>query len=1217
MAGAGGQVSGMEKRGPGSVYGAICLLLLLTLGAACLIILQRSLHSLPRAPRLQVDDSLPNVAVTLANHGRYGFLASPEQAPTGADRTHAFFNYGPLYYYVAAALTWLLGPSLTLYRMLHPLGLVFIVAVSVWTFRRVSLVGSAALAAAILQMYWQSAWAMARPDIMVSVCAALMFAFAARAMERGGWMNWAAMGFFAVSAATSHPIAAAVVPSAGLAWLWHTLATRREDAAGFWARTRRSLVALASGGLAGALVFLCAIQFRVRDLLSLGGGRMHQLGSSFAKNLAQHFRVAWGDLSGVEACAIAMAFGATTLLLIASSRLPMQRRKHVAAFLAAPVITAFAYSLSIGFYGDYHTGYVILCQVAVAWSAGAFLALATGWMSARTGSRRFDAAAMLAAGAIFIVMDVHWEVGVYPWDLRTAGYIDHVSYVREVTSLLPERASAGGSLYFGLEAGDRTDLVQFLDILPAAHDFRRGRTDHARPDFLVLSPYEVTDGFERDAKGRPPLIEDVRRLFPASNYRLTDLVYAPPYGTTHIYSRTSEAGGPPGVSVNDGVARQWSRALGPPLGTTFEPAAPATAYIRTSSTTPPNRALTTKKADLPAGFYLIETTLDGVGAEESGFIAATPGSYFWWPGYVGFSPSFATYWEGQGKVFLLVDHFGGPLYISRFATFYKSQHEGKFGFDVASVRRVEVLQNGPERVQALPLPDWSKWKVVNPAIQAMPDANGRVRLMGNVQPKSDLIESPPIAVPPHSALTLIVPTTTAYGAVTVSIRGNALLPTAVTMPARVVFDTGRASQVLISVSAADLKFEGGLDVSLGTASLVPGALPASGASGATDFTLETQAPLPDGASTLFDLDAHARPAPDFLVLSRHETDADFLRAAMGRDTSLESFGKTFDSVRYRPVHLVYAPSHGMARDYARVRDADDSRIAPTVAVNDGVSRQWSRHAGEPIAVQFEPAAPVHVSIAQGSSDIEVEARASLAAELPAGFFLIEAGLDKGEGSDFVAATPGRYLRWTGGVNDLALPVAPVLPYEDRVFLLVDHLGGKLYLSLFGKKGGGTPKLEAISVRPVPVLRNGGDRVAPIPAPAWSAWKTASPGVSLQPEDGGGAQLTGPAQAAGAILLRSAPFAVPAHTKLVLTLPADAESGTVRIGSTDAPGRSLFDSGAQTQAVITLVNGNSRNGTPIAIHLGRISLEPVAPKGLYVDSLMACRSFVAPKSPDCK
>jgi len=233
--------------------------------AGCAVVLHKSFRFVDKGPLLGVDDALPNVAITLAERGRYGDLGSPTQGPYDVDRTHAFFNYGPLYFYVAAALTWLIGPSFIAFRMLHPLGLVAIVGASFLVWRRYSVIGSAVLAAGILHIYLHAHWPMARPDIMVSICAVSMFVAASRAVERGGWLAWFATGFFAGAAVSCHQIAASVALAAGVIWVWSVLVERRKQIPRSWRPEAASLLALISGGALAALIYLHAIDFRLRD----------------------------------------------------------------------------------------------------------------------------------------------------------------------------------------------------------------------------------------------------------------------------------------------------------------------------------------------------------------------------------------------------------------------------------------------------------------------------------------------------------------------------------------------------------------------------------------------------------------------------------------------------------------------------------------------------------------------------------------------------------------------------------------------------------------------------------------------------------------------------------------------------------------------------------------------------------------------------------------
>ena len=101
----------------------------MSIGAYGLLIVHDFSNYIDRYPYLAVDDALVNVAFAMAKEGRYGFLASPMQAPGDWLRHHGFFNYGPWYFYFGAFLIWLFGYSLALVRSIHLLVLVAIIVV--------------------------------------------------------------------------------------------------------------------------------------------------------------------------------------------------------------------------------------------------------------------------------------------------------------------------------------------------------------------------------------------------------------------------------------------------------------------------------------------------------------------------------------------------------------------------------------------------------------------------------------------------------------------------------------------------------------------------------------------------------------------------------------------------------------------------------------------------------------------------------------------------------------------------------------------------------------------------------------------------------------------------------------------------------------------------------------------------------------------------------
>lgn len=806
-------------------------ILLLVIAAACVIILRKSFLFIDVAPFMNPDDSIPNVAVSLAEHGRYGFLSSPTQGLHDVDRTHAFFNYGPLYFYVAAALTWLIGPSLRLYRMLHPAGLVCIVLASVWVFRRISLLGTALLALMIFDIYLTSQWPLARPDIMVSVCVAFMLIFAARAIHDSGWLNWFAMGFFATSSVTTHQIAAAMIPAAGVIWAWSVIATRKEAATSARRNEAGSFVALFLGGAAAVLLYLVAIDFRLKDLWILGTAGMKIQPTPYLESLHRFFDYAWLSWAQNLRRLLEVAFCMAFLLAIAGWFLPKLLRRRVLAFVMPPVVASLLYQLSLGFYGNQHTGYVILSQVTTCWAVAAMFAVVIASVRDHAGGRgrALELAATAVTVWILVGAQASWTRTPSMWQIRAVGNADISDYVRQVVAPLPERAAVWGSLYFGLDAGDRTDLVQFGQMLPVLRDdFSPEQRAELAPDFLALSSYELDSDSIRSIAGYDTTLETFGKLFPSVRYQLVNLVYAPPFGVTREYERLAESQqnapiSPPGVAVNTGAERQWSRALSAPLDVKFSAAEPVTANVSIYSLNPERAALSSIAADLPAGFFLIDVDLQRADSKLAGFILATPGQYFYWRGnWTDFGMPAAPYMARDTNVWVLVDHLGGPLYLSRFENPLPGAPSPP-GIRVKSVQRVAVLTDHTGRLKQLTLPTWAEWQSRNKSVSWHAGEQGYLRLTGLADSDAWLIQSPPIAVPANERLVLSLPTEPASGGVEVGVmgpKGSWLAPPTL-MPRRIVFDTGISTNVTIIVANSQLGLSKPLDVFIKPGTVIP------------------------------------------------------------------------------------------------------------------------------------------------------------------------------------------------------------------------------------------------------------------------------------------------------------------------------------------------------------------------------------------------------------
>src|SRR5258708_36997888 len=147
--------------------------------------------------------------------------------------------------------------------------------------------------------------------------------------------------------------------------------------------------------------------------------------------------------------------------------------------------------------------------------------------------------------------------------------------MREVVAPLPERAAVWGSLFYGLDAGDRTDLVQFQQAFNPALDYRAAARSSIVPDFLVLGNYELPDAAALNLIGQDSALRNFFLIFPGVRYEAVKLVSAPPYGTTVVYRRVHQPANhdaAPAIAVNDGTGRQWSSRVSTPLPVAFRPA---------------------------------------------------------------------------------------------------------------------------------------------------------------------------------------------------------------------------------------------------------------------------------------------------------------------------------------------------------------------------------------------------------------------------------------------------------------------------------------------------------------------------------------------------------------------------------------------------------------------------------------------------------------------
>jgi hypothetical protein len=254
-------------------------------------------------------------------------------------------------------------------------------------------------------------------------------------------------------------------------------------------------------------------------------------------------------------------------------------------------------------------------------------------------------------------------------------------------------------------------------------------------------------------------------------------------------------------------------------------------------------------ADLPPGIYLIAVGIQRGGPDEAGEILATPGRYFFWrDGYVGFSVPSALYWREQSQISMLVDHLGGPLYISRFenaparpnatvpdlnATFFGNRKGpkgpavgtflGQTGIRVISVRRVLPLLDKTERLKPVEIPPLLAWTRQDSTVSIKDAERGSIRITGTVPPEKWLLQSAPIGLEGNERFTLALPTSPSQGALEVGVldSNGSWLASPTVMPRRVVFETRRKTSATIVVTNSSLGESVPLDVTISPGTLVP------------------------------------------------------------------------------------------------------------------------------------------------------------------------------------------------------------------------------------------------------------------------------------------------------------------------------------------------------------------------------------------------------------
>lgn len=727
-----------------------------------------------RYPYLAVDDSLANISAALAETGRYGFMASPVQGFTEVSRNTGFFNYGPWYFWLGAGLIWLFGYSLTLMRAIHLMVILGAAVAGIWWFGRFRKLPVGLLfATALIYCFDVAHWPMVRPDAVVSAFAVVLFIAAGLAIAGGGPAAWLVAGFAAGSAATTHLIAWSFVPASVLVFFVDP--HNRQLVPKMW----RRFAGLAAGGLASAVVFYVAANFRFgdhwdtvtayRDFFTPAASP-----ASFVDVLATHVATAAAFLTAEGLGATGIVFGAVSLVTALVAIASTEARRQSLVVVAPPAIVLISYVASLGMYPNYHHGYVILIHVAVLWLFAAMLVTLGSTPAVAERRKAIELVVLLVtlfAGITATVGKLETE----SWKAKTASaWVSIEEYTDEVIGALPNAARAFGTITFGIENPSRVQLVQYVDGVRALERASLEKRSRLAPDYVVWGYPEQRDGMLLGLREGTSGLENLVRLFPDAGYRPVSMVRAAPYGVTRVLQRQlpgAEAMAPL-LAAYDPRARQWQRSLQRTVTVPMSDIPPGTLTMGYSGSLTEHRAQRTRTGILSRGLYLVHVAIRTGPGRAARLIVPAATRELTVP-FTELGPpfDFALYTSRDSEVALVVEHPGGAFFLSQF--------DSSEGADLGDVSAARVdgfddyrLAESESTLQ--PLPDPNQWTPVTDAGVTAASDNGVLRVTGNASRGDYQLVSPPVPVLPGRPVMIRIDFAVESGRVCVgALTGNA------------------------------------------------------------------------------------------------------------------------------------------------------------------------------------------------------------------------------------------------------------------------------------------------------------------------------------------------------------------------------------------------------------------------------------------------------------
>lgn len=686
------------------------------LGLQVLEVAHRFYRYVDRAIYFAVDDSQASIAYSLATQGRYGFLSNP--TIRGQLRTESQFNYGPWYFYLAAGLIWLFGYSLTLIRSIHLWTIAgSIVAAACWFRGRDRPIATALFGFAVLYCFEVSQWPMVRPDVLVSAFAIVLVICVGLAMMGSRPIFWFGAGIAASCGAFTHLIAVTLLPSTVLLYVastWQDLHFGNDRRAA-WRRAIVSAVWLGGGLTLGVAMFYSSFGFHVGNqarFLASHSAELAESPDSYRFALARHLSLAFDYLPGWGKSAVVATLGVGWLSVLAALRLRGEDRLRIVGYVLPPLLLWTAYTLSLGWYPNYHMGYAILTQMLFLWTGTALV-----WVALAFLREQRPAAASVATALITVLLigGGGRQLGSIgdqtPRERRATTWIGFSDYSREVLASVPARATAWGSLIFGIEVPDRLQLISVGDALAMMPRIAVEERMALAPDYVVWGYPERREDTIAALRGRRTLFGTVTDLVPQLNLTLVSMVTAEPYGVTRVYARSPTDIAPtrlPVVRVYDYKHREWLSRVTEALPVVFTAMAPAGMKVGFQASPPENFATHTVAALLQPDRYLLRVSVKpGKGAAKRRLVTATSlAMHRQTIGELGPDGDFANYLERDTDVFLLNNHAGGRLYVSQF-----DDGADPSISSVTAYRLTGLIDRSELPNPYVPLPDLTGWVV--------------------------------------------------------------------------------------------------------------------------------------------------------------------------------------------------------------------------------------------------------------------------------------------------------------------------------------------------------------------------------------------------------------------------------------------------------------------------------------------------------------------------